>query len=200
MKRQPQACPIECTPLQAYTFFEFSRGGEHAGKEGDGPRKYLWLNSRPKVAFADLCKRGETGLCSFNGRLMATPSVHIYTAGWVCKDDSPANRVSRKPLGLHVDCLSGESTKTLHSSIDYIRRFRPCAVILENTLRPRNIQIVQQLFSQIAGYYCIPHMLVTPTNLHRRHRHNSCDHQCAYVLMEDSVAAHVCTDASGVFA
>ncbi len=105
--------------------------------------------------FADLCKRVETGLCSFSGCLMATPSVHIYTAGWVCKDDSPANRVSRKPLGLDVDCLSGESTRTLHSSMEYIRRFRPCAVILENTLRPRNIKIVQELFSQVAGYACV---------------------------------------------
>ena len=125
---------------------------EHPGREGDAPRHFLHLNSRPRIMFSDLCSRGRTGWCSYREGRVATPEVHLYSAGWVCKDDSAANTISRKLVTVSLTDASGDSTRTLHGSIKYIAEKRPAVAILENTLRKNNIEVAVTLLHGVPRY------------------------------------------------
>ena len=125
---------------------------EHPGRQGDAPRHFLHLNSRPRIMFSDLCSRGRTGWCSYRKSRVATPEVHFYSAGWVCKDDSGLNIISRKPATVSLTDASGDSTRTLHGSVNYIATKRPAVAILENTLRNNNIEVAVTLLHGVPRY------------------------------------------------
>ena len=58
---------------------------EHPGKAGDGPRKFLALNAKPKIMFKDMTARHATGHDSYTGAQVDVPTCDVYSAGWVCK-------------------------------------------------------------------------------------------------------------------
>lgn len=125
---------------------------EHPGKEGDAPRNFLYLNSRPRLMVRDMCDRGHLGFCSYRQAYVPTPTVDVYSAGWVCRDASSANTLNKKPVTMAMADTSGESTKTLHASIKYIRMHRPKVAILENIVRKNNVTVAVALLRQIRGY------------------------------------------------
>ncbi len=95
--------------------------------------------------FRDMTKRHKTGFCTYAGGLVSGRSVNVYTAGWVCKDRSAMNTHCPKPLQEQLTTDSGQSTATLHASIEYIETFEPDCVILENTFRLTSIAIALKL-------------------------------------------------------
>ena len=132
---------------------EFSSAvNTRAEKAMHAPRNFLDLNSRPRIMFSDLCSRGKTGWCSYRKGRVATPEVHLYSAGWVCKDDSGFNIISRKPVTVSLTDASGDSTRTLHGSVKYIATKRPAVAILENTLRNNNIKVAVTLLHGVPRY------------------------------------------------
>ena len=58
---------------------------EHPGKAGDGPRKLLALNAKPKIMFKDMTARCATGHDSYTGAQVDAPTCDVYSAGWDCK-------------------------------------------------------------------------------------------------------------------
>eukprot|EP00972_Heterocapsa_arctica_P111329 16389555-Heterocapsa_arctica.AAC.1 len=60
-------------------------GSEHPGKAGDAPRRFLALNTAPRVMFKDMTARGRSGHDSNTRLPVPTPGCDLYTAGWVCK-------------------------------------------------------------------------------------------------------------------
>ena len=125
---------------------------EHPGKEGDAPRNFLTFNSRPRIMFRDMCEREATGFCSYKNMKVATPRVHLYSAGWVCRDDSYANTRRRRPVTMSCSEAAGDSTRTLHSSIRYIRSHRPWVVVLENPMKLNNIRVAVDLLHDVPRY------------------------------------------------
>ena len=125
---------------------------EHPGKQGDGPRAFLALNSRPRIMFRDMTDRAASGFCSYRGAQVRTPWVHLYSAGWVCRDDSFANTLNRRPVSVSLSDTSGDSTRTLHSSVEYIHEHRPAIGILENPLKRNNIVVAIALLHTIPRY------------------------------------------------
>ena len=112
---------------------------EDAGPAGDGARNFLLLNAKPRIMFEDVCARDRTGYCSYRREQVAAPSVHLYTVGWVCRDLAQINRTRKRPLCEEISFDSGQSARTLHASLGYVRLHRPAVVILENVLRQGSI-------------------------------------------------------------
>ncbi len=138
--------------LGCHVSFKKEFCSEHPGTEGDVPRNFLYLNSKPRVMFRDMCRRAEEGFCSYQKRCVASPKVDLYSSGWVCKDVSNANTLSRKPVTMDLTETSGQSTRTLHAGIEYIRSRRPLVAVLENTVRKNSIAVAVSLLHRVAGY------------------------------------------------
>jgi len=138
--------------LRCHCHFQKEFCSEHPGKEGNTPRSFLFLNSKPRVMFRDMCDRKSTGFCSISHGRVAVPRVDLYSAGWVCRDDSNARFVNRRPVTVSLSDSAGDSTRTLHSSMDYIRSARPSIAILENTVKKSNIRVAVTLLHQIPRY------------------------------------------------
>lgn len=73
------------------------------------------------------------------------PSVFDYTAGFVCKDVSPANTAHQRMITTQVGSTSGASTKTLHASVQYIEDHVPAMWMLENVINLKAITLVSSM-------------------------------------------------------
>ena len=69
---------------------------EHPGKAGDGPRKFLALNAKPKIMFKDMTARCATGHDSYTGAQVDVPTCDVYSAGWVCKALSYVQQIAAR--------------------------------------------------------------------------------------------------------
>jgi hypothetical protein len=69
---------------------------EHPGKAGDGPRKFLALNAKPKIMFKDMTARFATGHDSYTGAQVDVPTCDVYSAGWVCKALSYVQQIAAR--------------------------------------------------------------------------------------------------------
>lgn len=130
-------------------------GSEHPGQEGDAPRKFLRANCQVKRMFRDMHlrvtgegpvdwvasdieveeERGpESGGVKVWARVPGQP-LDLYVGGFVCRDNSSANRHRRKDpnhTGAGSRNTSGQSFTTYSSSKDAIQKERPFRFVLEN--------------------------------------------------------------------
>lgn len=138
-------------------------GSEMPGSLGQPSVKFLKINKgRPEVLYADITERTETGGPVFwpthsnskirNHMLKAkgprAPKTRLYQAGTVCRDLSHANRMSPKALDAVLTTSSGESSKTLHGSIDYLMTERPPFGFLENTYQKAALKLICRIHDQ----------------------------------------------------
>ena len=79
-----------------------------------------------------------------------------YFAGTECKDLSYANTTSQKNITLTATAQEdlGRSSRTLQSSMNYIERFQPKIVILEQVYRLQVVPLVLQRMRQFGIYDC----------------------------------------------
>ena len=79
-----------------------------------------------------------------------------YFAGTECKDLSYANTTSQKNITLTATAQEdlGRSSRTLQSSMNYIDRFQPKIVILEQVYRLQVVPLVLQRMRQFGIYDC----------------------------------------------
>ena len=135
---------------------------ECPGKDGDGPRSFIQACYAPEIIFTTAHRGGALWAEDWlSKRAVRVPSgLDIYVAGWVCRDVSTMNHHRNKPLLPGTDPRvrdgsAGESSKTLESSMEYVRQHRPAIVILENVVSKRSVELVQEAFKRIGGYTLI---------------------------------------------
>ena len=100
------------------------------------------MNGPPEEMFSDALERerfqgckGLVGKSAYTGEEAKTVDTDFYTSGFVCKDLSAANTLSPKRLDHVLGPDSGDSSRTLHASLDYVCEHEPALVLLENVYR-----------------------------------------------------------------
>ena len=99
--------------------------------------------------FRDMTKRGANGYCDYAGQHVDTPSCDIYFAGTECKDVAHSNRFPKK---LDLEHGEGRSSKTLKASLNYIARFQPAIVVLEDSYKKQVIEVMQREMRKLNIY------------------------------------------------
>jgi site-specific DNA-cytosine methylase len=148
---------------------------EHPGTDGDAPRKWLEANSTVLRMYRDMhtrvaggqhggpCDwvRSPTGTVTVPepGTLIPPPApgtVDLYVGGFVCKDNSSANRHRRRDSahsGAGSRDTSGQSYNTYLSSKQAILQESPRRFILENVGHCPVEPTVQDLRSALPHYF-----------------------------------------------
>ena len=150
-------------------------GSEHPGQEGDAPRKFLHRNCQVKRMFRDMHLRvlgqgpvdwvaagievatvtGEDGVSAVCAFVPDGP-LDLYVGGFVCRDNSSANRHRRKDPG-HSGAgsrnTSGQSFSTYSSSKQAIQKERPLRFVLENVGHCPAEPTVQDLRDALPDYF-----------------------------------------------
>ncbi|QIW94895.1 hypothetical protein AMS68_000413 [Peltaster fructicola] len=96
---------------------------------------YIERNFRPAIIFRDIREMSsavndQTPMATtvYGSQVAVPPGVHLLIAGTSCVDYSRLNS-KRQDLD---ESGSGESSKTFYAVLDYVKKFRPPIVLLEN--------------------------------------------------------------------
>ena len=117
--------------------------------EGDSARAFIQANHPPRIMFRDMVKRGAKGHCDYAGQQVETPGCDIYFAGTECKDVASSNRYPKK---LDLEHGEGRSSTTLRASLQYIARFQPAVVLLEDSYKKEVIEVMQREMRKMNVY------------------------------------------------
>ncbi len=171
----------ELLGAQVHIIHEYS--SEHPGKEGDGPRKWLFANARPRRMYRDLHCRASADsaggvvdyvdadlesqctvipVASGSGYVKMCPppppsSMQLLIGGYVCKDNSTANRHRKLALASAPGSRDpdGQSSCTYQSTVHILLKERPERFLLENTGQAPAEATVNHLRSQLSDYFVL---------------------------------------------